>query len=181
MAGLGILGKHGLLITEKYSSYIFLGEIITDSVWDIHPKEVAHCDGCGACEVACPLARGEIDSCLSEITQKKQPLSQQEQAMLGRYNTVWGCDLCQQACPHTRYAKEQGTIYTPLTFFEEDTLPMLSRESISKMDDEAFASRAYSWRGREILSRNLTLSENENDLTKGSEKEHISLKKDQEQ
>ena len=177
MAGLGVLGKHGLLITEKYSSYIFLGEIITDAVWDATPKAITHCENCGACDMVCPMAKGEIDSCLSEITQKKKPLSQKEQTALCRYNTVWGCDLCQEACPHTKRAKKQGTIYTPLTFFEEVTTPLLSAEAISKMDDSAFASRAYSWRGREIISRNLILWEKRNDLTQEGEKEPPSLAK----
>lgn len=174
-AGLGILGKNGLLITEKYSSYIFLGEIITDATLEAVPVEIRRCEECGACSAVCPKARGEIEACLSEITQQKTAFFREEEAALKKYGTVWGCDLCQEICPHTKQAKKAGTIYTPLTFFEEDVFPLLSAKTISHMDDAAFASRAYSWRGREVILRNLTLSEKRNDPTKEDEKETASF------
>ncbi len=172
MAGLGVLGKNGLLITEKYSSYVFLGEIITDATIETFGEEIQYCEACGACEAICPLTKGEARACLSAVTQQKTPLLPNEEAAIQKYKTVWGCDLCQEVCPYTERAKKQGTIYTPLTFFKEETLPVLSAETVSKMDDAAFASRAYSWRGREVISRNLALSEKRNDLTKECEKEH---------
>ena len=175
MAGLGILGKNGLLITEKYSSYVFLGEIITDAVFETSVQKIKHCDACGACEAVCPWIKGEISACLSEITQRKTALSPCEEEALQKYNTAWGCDLCQEACPHTKCAKKQGTIYTPLTFFAKDTRPVLSLEAISQTDDTEFASRAYSWRGREVISRNLALLEKRKDLEKEREKEHDSI------
>lgn len=175
MAGIGILGKNGLLITKKYSSFVFLGEIITDAFFEADVQEIKHCHACGACEAACPLARGEISTCLSEITQRKTSLSPCEEEALQKYNTAWGCDLCQEACPYTKRAKKQGTIYTPLAFFEKDTRPMLSREAISQTDDSEFALRAYSWRGREVISRNLALLEKRKDLETEREKEHDSI------
>jgi epoxyqueuosine reductase len=165
MAGLGMLGKNGLLITKKYSSYVFLGEIITDAILEESPKEIAYCEACGACDRVCPLRLGKTMECLSAVTQRKTPLTPLEETALRAHKTVWGCDLCQEVCPHTKQAKQNGTIYTPLIFFEEDTLPMLSSETFSKMDGTAFASRAYSWRGREVISRNLDISESRNDLT----------------
>lgn len=63
-AGLGVISAHGLLITQKYSSFVFLGEIITDmpaSDWDELASPLAiglpRCPGadvCGACARACP-------------------------------------------------------------------------------------------------------------------------------
>jgi epoxyqueuosine reductase QueG len=168
-AGIGILGKNGLLITEKYSSYVFLGEIITDAESDAEPKEIRHCPNCGSCESICPWKTGEIGECLSWVTQKKVSLSAKEEAAIRKHKTVWGCDLCQEICPYTKNAKKRGTLYTPLTFFEEETLPTLSAKTVFQMDTAAFASRAYSWRGREVILRNLSVLETKNALTKECE------------
>ena len=53
-AGLGIIGENGLLITEKYSSFVFLGEIITDLKMDTVNLPIKKCVGCGLCKNVCP-------------------------------------------------------------------------------------------------------------------------------
>ncbi|MBO4979234.1 MAG: epoxyqueuosine reductase [Clostridia bacterium] len=166
LAGLGVIGKNGLLITEKYSSYVFLGEIITDAHLDALPRDISPCIGCGACHKVCPQKTGECSDCLSSLTQRKGELSPSEESVIRKYNSAWGCDLCQEVCPYTVNAKKRGTLYTPLDFFSEETRTLLSTELLTQMDDEAFSKRAYSWRGREVISRNLALLEKRNALTK---------------
>lgn len=156
-AGLGMLGKNGMLITEKYSSYIFLGEIITDISFDGDVCEIKHCCGCGACLRACPMA--EIGECLSSLTQKKGELAESEREIIKKYGSAWGCDICQEVCPHTAEAKRAGTIYTEIEFFKKDTVPYLTSDILTKMTDEEFAARAYSWRGRKTIERNLEIIE----------------------
>lgn len=170
LAGLGRLGKNGLLITEKYSSYVFLGEIITDKSLNIVPKETKYCLNCGACEKVCPQKKRESGECLSALTQRKGALSFYEEELLQTYHCAWGCDLCQEVCPYTKQARKERTLYTPIAFFYEDTQPLLTRETIFHMDDEAFTSRAYSWRGREVILRNLTLLEKQNEVSETKEK-----------
>ena len=156
-AGLGIIGKNHLLITEKYSSYIFLGEVITDAHIPCKTLEKSFCEDCGACASACPM--GEIGTCLSALTQKKGELSKEEEATIFRYGSAWGCDLCQEVCPHTQAAKDAGTLYSPIPYFNEATIPVLTLERLNQMDDESFSSRAYAWRGRPTIERNLRLLE----------------------
>ncbi len=155
-AGLGVIGENSLLITPTHSSYVFLGEIITDARLPAAPRELEHCMGCGACTLACPAKGG---TCLSALTQKKGALSPEETEALLSHSLIWGCDRCQEVCPHTRLALEAGTIYTEIPFFRQDLSPSLSLDGLHRMTDTEFASRAYAWRGKDTLLRNLTLKE----------------------
>lgn len=157
-AGLGFFGCNHLFLTTRYSSFVFLGEIITDRVIDAPAHPIATCPACGACQKACPVA---LDSalCLSALTQKKGELCEQERAALLSQKSVWGCDLCQEACPITLKAKQEGTIYSKIPFFTETAIPHLTKEAVEAMDDACFSARAYSWRGRSVILRNLTLKE----------------------
>lgn len=155
--GLGMLGDNGMLITEKYSSYVFLGEIITDYPIECGINEIKHCLKCGKCQLACPM--GKIGKCLSALTQKKGELDISEIDAIRKYGSAWGCDICQEVCPYTLHAKRKGTIYTEVDFFKTDLIPRLNEALISTMSDDEFAKRAYSWRGRNVITRNLKILE----------------------
>ena len=55
LAGLGVIGRNGLLLTEAHSSFVFIGEIITDMELESEAKEVKYCSGCNKCVGACPM------------------------------------------------------------------------------------------------------------------------------
>lgn len=150
-AGLGVLGDNHLLITKKYGSYVFLGALLSDCPYTdtFVPKE-GECLHCGACLRACPSK----DNCLSAITQKKKDLTEKEIACMREHHTAWGCDICQEVCPMNR-AKKKSTI----PFFSEDCLTRLSARQIAEMDETAFQSRAFAWRGKECILRNLRILE----------------------
>ena len=162
-AGLGVMGKNGLLITEKYSSYVFIGEVLTDlapSFFKMSPLGPAlRCADCGLCCSACPtkaLTDGDA-ACLSAITQKKGALTPDEEAVLRQNGSIWGCDRCQEVCPYTKKALHAGSIYTPIPYFQMGTLSCLTAALLDNMPDEEFSRRAFSWRGKELLYRNLSL------------------------
>ena len=163
-AGLGILGDNGLLINETYGSLVFIGEIYTDlaAPADTPLYEVRTCEHCGACLRACPTGAlsGQGD-CLSELTQRKGELSDATVDLMCRHNTVWGCDLCQTACPHTRRAIAEGKV-TPVPFFHEARIPCLSSDALAAMDAPTFKTRAFAWRGRTTIARNLAAYEAKN-------------------
>ncbi len=158
-AGLGVIGRNRLLLTEKYSSYIFLGEIFTDLETDRKAGEIHTCMDCGACVSACPMDR--IGACLSALTQKKGTLTEQEEQAVFNHQSAWGCDLCQEHCPYTQRAIRSGTIFSPIPFFNEQTKAHLSTQDVLQMSDTAFSERAYAWRGRETILRNLRILETE--------------------
>ncbi len=167
MAGLGVIGDNGLLITEAYSSYVFIFELVTS----LTPAEMAAegipagggeirtCEHCGACGRACPGGcRGdERTRCLSAISQKKAALTEEEAELLRRAPHAWGCDVCQEICPHTARARAAGTLETPVIWFREERIPRLRTEDVTDMPEEAYAARAFGWRKKEIMLRNLRL------------------------
>ena len=161
-AGLGILGKNGLLINEKYGSYIFIADIITDIDPDligaVKPQKAAFCEGCGICLESCPtgILLGKSEVCLSAVTQKKGELTEEERDLILRCGSVWGCDACQMYCP--RNANPQ---ITPIEFFRNDRIAKLDLKTLDAMTDEQFSERAYAWRGRKTVRRNILLFEGE--------------------
>ena len=47
LAGLGRIGQNGLLIHERYGSWVFIGEIVTTLPIDAPPHQIRPCIGCG--------------------------------------------------------------------------------------------------------------------------------------
>ena len=143
-AGLGILGENGLLINEKYGSYVFIADIISDvapmDIGAIDKKEIKRCEGCGHCRTACPtgILRGDGEGCLSEITQRKGELNAEEEQLIRKYNTVWGCDMCQSVCPYNQNPKT-----TLVPAFLKDRITELTEKKLLSLEDESFSKRAY--------------------------------------
>ena len=157
-SGLGVVGDNGLILNEKYGSYVFIGDIVTDISPDelgaVEVGEVKHCIGCGACKRACPtrILAGEGSDCLSAITQRKGELTEDEKALMIKYNTAWGCDLCQSSCPYNKSPR-----ITPIAFFHRERIAELTRDILDAMDKPTFTKRAFAWRGRKTVERNLDI------------------------
>ncbi len=168
MAGLGVIGDHGLLITEKYASYVFIFELVTSLSPEEMEKEgipagdciLRTCEHCGACTRACPggCTGSDRTRCLSAISQKKGELSGEEAELLRRSPYIWGCDICQDVCPHSAHAAE-----TEIPYFRKERIPRLTENAISAMTEEEYARRAFGWRKKEIMLRNLRLKEERHD------------------
>ena len=164
ISGLGIRADSTLLINEKYGTYVFIADMITDidpsELGAVTPGEIRECLHCGKCLAACPtgILRGECPSCLSAVTQRRGRLEDGEIEMMRRAGTVWGCDVCQTVCPYN-----ENPTHTPLDEFKRDRIEHLTRESLDAMSDEEFASRAFSWRGRAVITRNLDALSDENE------------------
>lgn len=153
-AGIGVKGVNSLLITEKYGSYIFLGEIVTTLPLEAKNKNFRRCIECGKCTKACPagaIQNGIIDKsrCLSDITQRKGELTKAEAEMIKNSGCAWGCDICQNICPLNKNAAT--------TDIKEFTETADSRVTTST----PIEGRAFGWRGEKVIKRNLEILENE--------------------
>ncbi len=149
-AGLGVRGINTLLITEKYGSYVFIGEIVTDLKIETKDNEYKNCIGCKKCISSCP-SKAISDSafnekaCLSAITQKKGELSDEEKKLLKECGCVWGCDICQDVCPMNKNAAK-----TEIKEF-------LSSPAARVLPGCELDGRAYEWRGRKVIERNINI------------------------
>ncbi len=156
IAGLGIKGDSTLLINEKYGTYVFIADIVTDVAPEllgaVTPLPITACSHCGACRRACPtgILRSECDKCLSAITQRKGELTSEEVEMMRKFNTVWGCDVCQLVCPYNC-----DPVPTPIEFFHLDRIEHLTSDTLSSLSEAEFKHRAFAWRGRKTIERNL--------------------------
>jgi len=163
-SGVGFIGKNNTLITEKYGSYVFLGEIITDLI--IEPDEPLK-QKCGSCEVcleACPtdsIQNGKLgidnnaNICLSYITQKKDIDDFWFKKLNGR---LFGCDTCQSVCPHNREIQFSGIKeFKPYEHMEEIDL-----QSLIDIDNQLFKEKykitSCGWRGKNIIKRNAIIN-----------------------
>lgn len=161
-AGIGWIGKNGLLYSRRYGSYVFIGSMITDleiSGAASKPMDVgAHCDSCQRCILACPtgaiLAPGVIDAtrCLSYVTQMKGMIPLEFRKLMGR--RIWGCDVCQTSCPENRRAElSMVDLFRP-----EDELAYPELIGILALSgrqfERTYGHTALAWRGLRTLQRN---------------------------
>lgn len=157
LAGLGIIGDNGLLITKKYGSFVFLCEVLSDLEPSAFPKANIEqesggaCLHCGACKKACPC---HFEDCASGIGQKKGALTPEEEALVLKTGLVWGCDLCQTSCPLNKRAEK-----TSIPFFYKERIEYLTPQILEDLQGDAFSARAFAWRGRQPVERNLELFE----------------------
>lgn len=156
LCGEGVIGDNGLFIHKRYGTYAFLGEIVTTLELECTGSEVRGCLHCGKCRAACPTGaigeRGADPSkCLSAINQKKGELTSEEIKLIKESGCAWGCDICQNVCPLNAKAE-----LSDIKEFTDSAVPNVKSGC-------EISGRAYEWRGREVIERNISiLNDNDN-------------------
>lgn len=172
LSGVGFIGKNNMIITEKYGSYVFLGEIITDLEIPCedkrgfdHLSEYSECGTCSKCLSECPtkainLNRKNPNICLSYITQKKEISNQEIKLLKGN---VFGCDFCQLRCPYNE-GIEQNVLkeFETLAYMNEDVATYASMDN--KYFKEKISSTSCGWRGKNVIKRNAIINMYHNQL-----------------
>lgn len=104
-AGIGFIGLNSMLIVPEIGSRVFLTEILTDA--DLEPDAPCElsCISCSKCISCCPGKAINDDKtvdarrCLSYLTIEYRGEFDKN---LNLYNRLYGCDCCQDVCPHNQ-------------------------------------------------------------------------------
>lgn len=157
LAGLGFYGKNKCFINPTWGSYIIIGTVLTTLEFEPNTPMADTCMGCNRCITSCLgqcLDGNEFNyaTCKSYLTQKKGDLTDDEQAIIRKSPLLFGCDVCQEVCPHN---KDLPT--TPIIEFQsiEPYVDVAELESLTNKEFKIkHGHRAFSWRGKKILIRN---------------------------
>ncbi len=119
-AGLGWIGKSGMLINPGIGTYFLLAEILLGiALPPDAPFEADQCGSCTRCLEACPtsciLPNRSLDAnrCISYLTiENKGAIPPELRPLIGEWQ--FGCDVCQQVCPWNRFTPEEtDPAFTP--------------------------------------------------------------------
>lgn len=154
-AGLGKIGRNGLLLNEKYGSWVFIGEIVTTLEFETDSKPLTYCENCGKCADECPVGalypeNFDKDICLSNISQKKGEIPDEYKELMKKYGCAWGCDICQKVCPYNKRVDK--------TYIAEFIDGFVSHVE----EDCSVEGRAFAWRGEKVIHRNLKIINEDN-------------------
>lgn len=161
-AGIGFIGKNGLLITEEFGSYVYLGEIITNIPFEPDTPMASQCGECTRCLDLCPtdalIGDGKMNAkrCLSYQTQTKDMMPLEYRSKIR--TVIYGCDICQQVCPFNK--GKDFHIHPEMEPDPESVTPLLTPMlTISNREfKEQFGALAGSWRGKKPLQRNAIIA-----------------------
>jgi epoxyqueuosine reductase len=143
-AGLGSLGKNGLLIVPAVGSNVVLGEILTDVALapTAAPRdgEADLCGSCTACLDSCPTQAFvsprllNAKRCIAYLTiEKRGSLTPEEEVALdGR---LFGCDVCQDVCPWNAALDPMGPARGPAA--------SLDPAAVARLTEADFRSRFF--------------------------------------
>lgn len=161
-AGIGFIGRNGLLITQEFGSYVYLGEIITNIPFTPDQPQSNQCGRCTRCIDACPpqalLGDGCLNGrrCLSYQTQTKGLMPKEFRPQIR--NVIYGCDICQIVCPfnyHQDHHKHPEMEPDPRAAMPE-LVPLLT---ISNREfKQRFGTMSGAWRGKKPLQRNAIIA-----------------------
>ena len=151
-SGIGWIGKNTSLIIPGSGSFFFIGEIITDMEFSEYDSPIEnHCGSCRQCIEACPtgaLCKPYIldsNKCLSFLTiENHGELTQELASKMGK--CIYGCDRCQLACPHNRFAQptdiEEFNPSEEFMSMQTEDWKKLSKEEYERLFSDSAVKRA---------------------------------------
>ena len=159
LSGFARYGRNNLAYVEGLGSLCALASLVSDLPCDEEPAHeqarLARCQACRSCCAACPtgaiaedrfLLRAE--RCLSFWNERSPEVAFPAWIDPSWHNALFGCLLCQQACPENRACLAE-TIDGP-RFDEETTRALLAGTTLESVP-EAARSTLEEWRLAQLL------------------------------
>jgi epoxyqueuosine reductase len=138
-AGLGWQGKHSVLVSRDFGSWMFLGAIFTTAELPHDAPHKEQCGSCTRCLDICPTlafpAPFQLDArkCLAYLNIEAQgQIPRAYRAPMG--NRIYGCDDCLAVCPWNKFASQTREV--KLLARAELEAPSLG--DLALLDDRAF-------------------------------------------
>jgi epoxyqueuosine reductase len=184
-AGVGFAGKNTTLLTAGAGSYVLLAEALVSAPLPATSRSSSPAprsgsagpsrpgapgpEGCGACAACLPacstgalLAPGVMDArrCISYLTiEHRGPIPLELRPLMGTW--VFGCDLCQEACPINRRLAPDPVAPSEAVP-ERGPVPFPDLVDLLELDETGFAHRfrgtAVARTGRTGLARNAAIA-----------------------
>jgi epoxyqueuosine reductase len=141
-AGLGFVGKNGLLIVPGDGSFVLLGEVVTTLALPPDTPMAERCGTCTRCLDACPtqaFARPFVldpRRCVAYLTiELRGPIPEDLRSGVGEH--LFGCDDCQTVCPFNGGSRPRDAASTrtfePLPLWTE-----MTEAALLELDDAAW-------------------------------------------
>lgn len=146
-AGLGFIGKSGMLISPKHGIFTLIGIIITTAQLPIvvNSNSTPLCGSCRRCIDACPTAaliapyRMDATKCISYKTIEDKELYKYRKGDIGFQNMIFGCDICIEACPWSRVGSHKpSTPFLPHQMADGRTVDSLEWSDWLEMENSLF-------------------------------------------
>jgi len=160
-AGVGWYGKHGIIITERFGSWVVLGEIITELELDTDECFQRDCGDCTICIDSCPT-KAIVSPYVIDRTKCLQFISERPMKVPLDFREVWGdklygCTICQEVCPKNYKVKPKK--YRPEYGYIGSRIPLIPLLQITEAEfKNYFAYNQIAMRPREVIKRNAVLA-----------------------
>lgn len=167
-AGVGFMGKSTLLITPGVGSYTLLGALLLPLELPPDEPRSESCGDCRLCLEACPtgaiVAPHVLDArrCLSYLTIEHRGAVEDAALRSALSPWVFGCDVCQQVCPHNASTARRAALPPDPELAPPDRLRGLDLVALLRMRSgehrRLVSGRALRRASRTMLARNAALA-----------------------
>jgi epoxyqueuosine reductase len=142
-AGLGFVGKNGLLIVPGVGSFVLLGEVVTTLELEPDGPMAERCGSCTRCLDVCPTQAFDAPfvldprRCIAYLTiEHRGPIPEELREGLGDH--IFGCDDCQTICPFNATRGRRATSELDARWKPHPRWDSVQLEDLLGLDDDGF-------------------------------------------
>lgn len=142
-AGLGFVGKNGLLIVPGVGSLLLLGEVVTTLAIDPDPPIPERCGSCTRCLDACPTSAFDAPfvldprRCVAYLTiEHRGAIDEALRPGVGAH--LFGCDDCQTVCPFNASRGRRASAEVDARFSADPRWATTDVRDLLALDEEGF-------------------------------------------